>query len=168
MGMMSGWPRACRRGRADDAGDSANGIGEKFRPGIASPEAVPGGRTPSNVGRGRFAFPAISSENDRNRSDCMVPPRAIWPKCDCTETVQAGMSWPRQFVGRLPAGRPSVLALTSPGDGDGKTTLADRSWPRNWPDERPAACWRSMPTSARRISRGMLAIAGGRRPAARL
>lgn len=48
---------------------------------------------------------------------------AIWPTCDCTESVQAGVKLAAAVVRRLPVDRPSVLALTSPGDGDGKTSL---------------------------------------------
>ena len=56
------------------------------------------------------------------RRACRTP---IWPKCDCTEAVRAGVKLAKAVCGRLPSDRPSVVALTSPGDGDGKTTLVE-------------------------------------------
>jgi Mrp family chromosome partitioning ATPase len=70
----------------------------------------------------RFAFPAIPHPREELLFD--TSPRAIWPTCDCTEVARAGVKLANAVWNRLPLDRPSVLALTSPGDGDGKTTLA--------------------------------------------
>jgi Mrp family chromosome partitioning ATPase len=68
-----------------------------------------------------FAFPAITPEDAE--SSAGGAPGAIWPKCGCRETVQAGMKLAEAIGQRLPSGHPSVLAITSPGDGDGKTRV---------------------------------------------
>jgi len=89
----------------------------------------------------KFAFPAIPPRQEElsiganYKGDSPIfadakigtvpPPQAIWPKCDCTEVVQAGVKLAEAVCCRLPSTRPLVLALTSPGDGDGKTTLAE-------------------------------------------
>ena len=69
----------------------------------------------------QFAFPAIPSRHEELPGDDL--PRAVWPSCDCTEAVQACIRLAKNVRSRLPVGRPSVVGLTSPGDGAGKTTL---------------------------------------------
>jgi hypothetical protein len=78
----------------------------------------PGGEA-GTVQVGRFSFPAIGE------AALDELPYAIWPKCECTEAVRAGGNLAKAVRGRLSADRPSVVALTSPGDGDGKTTLVE-------------------------------------------
>ncbi len=72
---------------------------------------------------GKFAFPAIGSQYGDAGIDEL--PYAAWPKCECTEAVRAGAKLAKAVRSRLPADRPSVVAVTSPGSGDGKTTLVE-------------------------------------------
>jgi Mrp family chromosome partitioning ATPase len=89
----------------------------------------------------RFAFPQIlpraNDEPQVNR-----PPGAIWPKCECSEEAAAGAKLAEAITRRLAAGRASVVAITSPGDGDGKTRVMTVL----------------APELARRISGGVLAV----------
>jgi Mrp family chromosome partitioning ATPase len=92
------------------------------KPACETPAGAPidNERLPANVAR--FVFPAIRL---RRRKPALGPSlQAIWPKCECTETIEAGVELAKAVCRRLPARRPIVLALTSPGDGDGKTMLA--------------------------------------------
>lgn len=118
--------------------DTQSGIPHRIGPDICPvilPLGGPGGRaekTPSDHERGhkspamdvqQFSFPAIphSQKILTRKSDL----RAIWPQCDCAAAIQACDELAATICCRLPRGRPAVLALTSPGDGDGKTTLAE-------------------------------------------
>ncbi len=69
----------------------------------------------------RFAFPEISPFDDEPAAG--RSPKAIWPKCDCTETKEACVELAKTLHARLPSDRAWVLAITSPSDGDGKTSL---------------------------------------------
>jgi Mrp family chromosome partitioning ATPase len=71
----------------------------------------------------KFTFPAIGTQYGEGPLDEL--PYAVWPKCDCTEAVQAGAKLANAVRSRLPSDRPSVVAFTSPCDGDGKTTLIE-------------------------------------------
>jgi Mrp family chromosome partitioning ATPase len=97
---------------------------------MGSPQS-PSGQMPPSSASGpaqraakvkKFTFPAIPLPREESFS---APPQAIWPKCDCTEVVQAGVALAEAVCRRLPPRRSTVLALTSPNDGDGKTTLAE-------------------------------------------
>jgi Mrp family chromosome partitioning ATPase len=69
----------------------------------------------------RFAFPAVPEP-----CDCPPTPEAsqiVWPKCDNTEMARASAETAEGILRQLPLRRPTVVALTSPGDGDGKTSL---------------------------------------------
>jgi protein-tyrosine kinase len=94
------------------------------------PAMVPLGGTPGGVsdkgpaaGRERFVFPAIPSPYGESAEEGTAGSTAIWPSCDCTETARACAALARTIGGRLRPGRPAVLAITSPGEGDGKTSL---------------------------------------------
>lgn len=67
----------------------------------------------------RFSFPAVPPDHEYPAAQ--TPPGAVWPKCDCTESVQAGIELADAICANLSPHRPAVLALTSPSDGDGKT-----------------------------------------------
>jgi Mrp family chromosome partitioning ATPase len=71
--------------------------------------------------RTRFEFPALPFLGE----DLPMPdaPRAIWPEPGGTETVQACGELAQGLRRRLSPKRPAILAFTSPGDGDGKTSL---------------------------------------------
>lgn len=86
----------------------------------------------------KFTFPAIG---DGAVDELFY---AIWPRCDCTEAVCAGAKLANSLLGRLPTNRSSVVAVTSPCDGDGKTTLVEVL----------------APELARRTSGGVLAVDG--------
>jgi Mrp family chromosome partitioning ATPase len=67
----------------------------------------------------KFSFPAIGDASSEYQQ-CVA-----WPKYDCTEAVRAGTRLAVTILGRLPSDRPSVIGITSPCDGDGKTTLVE-------------------------------------------
>jgi Mrp family chromosome partitioning ATPase len=69
----------------------------------------------------RFAFPAVQPRTEE--PSAVHAPGAIWPRCDCTEEAAAGVKLADAIGSRLSAGRSSVIAVTSPGNGDGKTRL---------------------------------------------
>lgn len=66
-----------------------------------------------------FVFPAIGE------GSIDEPSYAIWPRCDCTEATRASGKLAQAILDRLPSDRSSVVAVTSPCDGDGKTTLVE-------------------------------------------
>jgi Mrp family chromosome partitioning ATPase len=68
-----------------------------------------------------FAFPEIAPEHAE--SSAAGTPGAIWPTCKSSETLQAGFKLAEAIRQRLPPRRSSVLAFTSPGNGDGKTRV---------------------------------------------
>ncbi len=98
-------------------------IGSPRDSGWETPQRCSAGGEQAAVQVKRFTFPAIGAgpgEGSLGELPC-----AIWPKCDCTEAVQAGINLAKTIRGRLPSDRSSVVVLTSPGDGDGKTTLVE-------------------------------------------
>ena len=83
-----------------------------------------GAKTPRNRGPGgnlQFAFPELPPTT-------MEPPAggaltAIWPECRRPATVRACAETAETIYRRLQPNSAAILALTSPGDGDGKTSL---------------------------------------------
>jgi polysaccharide biosynthesis transport protein len=78
----------------------------------------------------RFSFPAVPDSPDGPQAPEV--PGVVWPECNDTETVWACAETAdkilRQLSGRAEVpfdslDRPAVVAITSPGDGDGKTSL---------------------------------------------
>ncbi len=69
----------------------------------------------------RFEFPQLSSTPVE--TPAYNAPMAIWPDCHDAKTaeVYAGLAQGVQW--RLSSKGPTILALSSPGDGDGKTSL---------------------------------------------
>ncbi len=108
--------------------DTQSGIPHRIGPDIC-PVILPLGGASSHVEKTpamdmqQFSFPAIPHVREvlTPKNDL----RAIWPRCNCAATLRACNELAATIHGRLPRGRPAVLALTSPGDGDGKTTLAE-------------------------------------------
>jgi hypothetical protein len=101
-----------------------------------------GDRRPLSQGRtkplGRFVFPAVPPD-DESECDSL---EAIWPECNGPEEVEAAGALAERLCQRLPRNRPAVLAITSPGDGDGKTRVISAL----------------APELARRISGNVLAV----------
>jgi len=98
-------------------------LGSPRKPGRETPPDPAPGNEQLATNVKKFTFPAIRLRRGKLPLD--KSPQAIWPKCDCAEAVEAGVKLAKAVCCRLPPHRPSVLALTSPGDGDGKTTLAE-------------------------------------------
>ena len=69
-------------------------------------------------------------------------PQAIWPENRDAETAAACAKMAEAMLRQLPCDRPRVAAFTSPGDGDGKTSLL----------------MALAPQLARRIAGGVLAV----------
>jgi polysaccharide biosynthesis transport protein len=69
----------------------------------------------------RFEFPELLPLLDEPPAQLL--PKAIWPECDCTETAEACVGLAQGIRSRLPSNRAAILGFTSPGDGDGKTSL---------------------------------------------
>ena len=69
----------------------------------------------------RFAFPELTEALDA----LPVPesPKVLWPAYDDTKTVRACEETANAILRQMSLDRPTVLAFTSPGDGDGKTSL---------------------------------------------
>jgi Mrp family chromosome partitioning ATPase len=65
----------------------------------------------------RFEFPELPAPGRQ------PPPMAIWPVCDCPETARACAELAESMCWRLPPDCATILAFSSPGDGDGKTSL---------------------------------------------
>jgi len=88
------------------------------------------------------------SKEPRGNDDLRCPaepdgtPRAIWPRCDCAQTQEACERLAASIACGFPHGHRAVVALVSPYEGDGKTTLASVL----------------APELARRISGGLLAV----------
>jgi Mrp family chromosome partitioning ATPase len=121
MSMMSGAPLQTEAGGQMapvilPMGTAKSGLAEKSAVNDGSTVAA---RRLSRVKK--YAFPAIPPGDEE--SSIKKTPTAIWPKCDCTETLQAGMMLAEAICRQLAPNRPAVLALTSPGDGDGKTQV---------------------------------------------
>ncbi len=82
-------------------------------------ENAPGLRSGGDQDTGvlpRFEFPDLPSAAEQ-------PPKAIWPESDCPKAGRAYAELAESICWRLPPGRPMILAFSSPGDGDGKTSL---------------------------------------------
>ncbi|MEN6457656.1 MAG: hypothetical protein ABFC63_01890 [Thermoguttaceae bacterium] len=69
----------------------------------------------------RFAFPEV----DEPKASCNGDdgPRLAWPESERPQTAHAVAELAQSIRWRLPGDRPSVLAVTSPNDADGKTSL---------------------------------------------
>lgn len=84
---------------------------------------TPDGASPTGEQRAvqvrKFSFPAIGEGSIHE------PSYAIWPRCDCTEATWASGRLAQAILDRLSSDRPSVVAVTSACDGDGKTTLVE-------------------------------------------
>lgn len=68
----------------------------------------------------RFEFPAIVASE---RAPTRESPGAIWPKCESTEDMAAGVRLADAIVEHLSAEQPAVVGITSPSNGDGKTCV---------------------------------------------
>lgn len=69
----------------------------------------------------RFSFPAVPESHENPTRP--AAPEVVWPVCPDAETNKAGAEIAEAILRRLSLHRPTVVALTSPGDGDGKTSL---------------------------------------------
>jgi len=121
MNMTPGWPW-----QIDESAPMSPVIlpmGSPRNLDLETPQDPSPGSTQGAMRAKKFAFPAVGPRYEESPFDAL--PQAIWPKCDCTEVVQAGVKLAKAVCSRLSSDRPSVVALTSPGDGDGKTTLAE-------------------------------------------
>jgi Mrp family chromosome partitioning ATPase len=69
----------------------------------------------------RFTFPALPEPKpDMPLSEAV---KAMWPACGDTETCRACAAIAEAIIQQLTSHRSTVVAITSPGDGDGKTSL---------------------------------------------
>jgi Mrp family chromosome partitioning ATPase len=129
MSMTSGTPPTIETGASPAPVILPMGLA-RGSAGKASPDSRPRARQPATP-LNSFAFPAVlprSEEPSSNRADKSVcsrseSPGAIWPKCDSAAALQAGAALAKAIGQRMPASHSSVLAITSPGDGDGKSHL---------------------------------------------
>jgi Mrp family chromosome partitioning ATPase len=75
----------------------------------------------------RFAFPAIppveATPDSRPGSSQEPACGILWPKCEQPPVVEACAELAATIHGQWTSKQSAVLALTSPGDGDGKTAL---------------------------------------------
>lgn len=78
--------------------------------------AVP--TSPPKTGR-RFCFPELDAGDHRAAKDTY--PRAIWPRHPTAAAEKAFASLARSILRLLPVQQSAILAVTSPGRGDGKT-----------------------------------------------
>jgi Mrp family chromosome partitioning ATPase len=69
----------------------------------------------------QFTFPELSEPQEP--SPAGRSPQAIWPNSPGVETTAACAKMAEAMLCQLSRGRPRVAAFTSPGDGDGKTSL---------------------------------------------
>ena len=69
----------------------------------------------------RFRFPALPESPARGPA--MESPSVGWPECNDSETAWACAATADRILRQLPLKRPTVVAFTSAGDGDGKTSL---------------------------------------------
>jgi Mrp family chromosome partitioning ATPase len=128
MSMTSGTPPRIETGASPAPVILPMGLA-KDSAGKASPDCHPRIRQQTTLES--FAFPAAlprGEEKSSRRADksvCSLSacPGATWPKCDSTAALQAGATLAEAISRRMSAGHPSVLAITSPGEGDGKTQL---------------------------------------------
>ena len=88
---------------------------------VAPGSVPPVSRPPSPVPLKRFAFPELS--NPLEPLPGPGSPQALWPECNDPQTVAACSQMADGMLRQLSCDRPRVVAFTSPGDGDGKTSL---------------------------------------------
>ena len=69
----------------------------------------------------RFRFPALPESHERGPT--LESPTVGWPECSDSETAWACAAAADGILRQLPLNRPTIVALTSAGDGDGKTSL---------------------------------------------
>lgn len=69
----------------------------------------------------KFAFPALADPSE-NQSQHQSP-KALWPDPIDTETAQASAEIAEALLHLMPLDHPKVVAITSPADGDGKTSF---------------------------------------------
>ena len=69
----------------------------------------------------RFTFPVLPEPGADGPSP--KAPLVIWPECGVTETVRACAEAAHNILRQLSLDRTQVIAFSSPGDGDGKTSL---------------------------------------------
>ncbi len=81
------------------------------------PDCGPGGLE----GNLQFAFPELPPTTMEPSAD--GAPTAIWPECGRPATVRACAETAETIYRRVQPNSATILALTSPGDGDGKTSL---------------------------------------------
>lgn len=75
----------------------------------------------SSDGLLHFAIPELSSM--AASTSHRPAPTAVWPTCERPETVNACAETAEAIYRRLQSNGSTILAFTSPGDGDGKTNL---------------------------------------------
>jgi Mrp family chromosome partitioning ATPase len=90
-------------------------------------------RKPRAASQERFAFPelppataSVGSESNSHSNlklDGKTSNVIVWPKCDGAAIARACAELATAVLWRLASNRSTVLALVSPGDGDGKTGL---------------------------------------------
>ncbi len=95
---------------------------------VILPLSAPANRAANEATRGcgyqaivRFSFPELTEPNE-----CVAAPAAptvTWPDCHTAETVCACAKAAGAILGHLSFDRPRMVMFTSPGDGDGKTSL---------------------------------------------
>ncbi len=69
----------------------------------------------------RFSFPALQEPSEGQ--PLMESPKAVWPNPIDTETAQACAEIAEAILHLMPLNHSQVVAITSPSDGDGKTSL---------------------------------------------
>jgi Mrp family chromosome partitioning ATPase len=81
----------------------------------------PADASPSFAPVQHFSFPAVPEPQERPPAP--EPPKIVWPACHDAETAKASAETAEAILSQLPLRRTTVVAITSPGDGDGKTSL---------------------------------------------
>lgn len=87
------------------------------------PVILPLPRTPHSAGTEpeRFVFPELPETPEPMPAS--RAPQVLWPESPSAETAAACAMMAEGILRQLPSGLGHVAALTSPGDGDGKTSL---------------------------------------------
>lgn len=88
---------------------------------VAEPQNPAEQSRQSTSGR-RFCFPELDAPGRRAAKENY--PRAIWPPPPSAVAEKAYIALARSIVRLLPSEQPAILAITSPGQGDGKTGMA--------------------------------------------
>ncbi len=104
-------PSKAAKSRSEASEAVAEERGRFHNPEASAPAAASSGM--SHLPIKRFAFPEVSEPSDGSR--------VVWPKCPDIETEWACSETAEWIVRQLPPGRPAVIAVTSPVEGDGKT-----------------------------------------------